>query len=343
MQNFYSIFESNHAVEASSQLEQSDFAKLNQTVGDLFSNGESPDRTVHSAVYEILTARLVGERDSECGWAYLPAASLLLLSYDQYLQGYSQIVGVGNELQLPLTQKKLTDEIKGICNNSSCSINHPLFAYISSKATKPELGYILASENPCDLNFVHLLSLLLPGISGSPALEIIDNFYDEMGRGQLDSFHATMRLKQMASAGLKTDDSILSAENYFTSELRHFNAYALNGFRRDRHFYLIGMMFATEFLVPSQLEVIVNAWCRTGTPASDMKYMSDHLAGDVEHGEGWGRSVVGPLCENNVERQRAVLMGVGLHIAILTTLYDNILDALTSGEWRESKLLKKQN
>jgi len=133
----------------------------------------------------------------------------------------------------------------------------------------------------------------------------------------------------MQNIGLDLSQERELSGKYLREEFEHFNAYFVNGSERSLNGRLIGMLFATEFLVPRQLDAVVAGWRRVGLADGQMVYLLSHVVGDVEHGEGWARRVISPMVRGNLHLQREMLIGAQQHIEILTRLYDRLLILLT--------------
>jgi pyrroloquinoline quinone (PQQ) biosynthesis protein C len=188
-----------------------------------------------------------------------------------------------------------------------------------------QLAGLLNAENLCDLNFVHLIALLMPGASGTPAAELATNLWDELGHGNASAFHRESRLEMMRNVGAIRDAApSMRPEDYLPEEVEHFNAYALSGTIRSCSLRAIGMMFATEFLVPQQMGAVIAGWRRNGLPDAKMRYLIGHYEGDIDHADGWGDRVVIPLVDMVPGARQEIYVGAMQHMDILGRLYDRI-------------------
>jgi pyrroloquinoline quinone (PQQ) biosynthesis protein C len=219
------------------------------------------------------------------------------------------------------------EDIRALTLSAPCAETHPLFAFVASAANFEALAGVLAAENLCDLNFLNILAQLIPGMDETPAEELARNVWDEMGAGHAVRFHRSLRLDMMRHVGLDTSD-VDNLARYLPEEIEHFNAYALSGGIRRYSLRLVGMMYATEFLVPHQLSAVVAGWRRVGLPESRFEYLLSHVEGDVEHARGWADHVIAPVISRNPGAGREIFLGVCLHLDILTRLYDKILTQL---------------
>jgi len=281
-------------------------------------------------VADILLARFRDPLTDYSPSAWSASSEVLIQSYGRIRAISAESLLEKYAVAADCETEGLPSTIEEISRTAHCSDTHPLFDFIEHRATKPQMAQLLYAENLCDLNFVHLLSSVIPGVTGKPAAEMAENLWDEWGHGAVDKFHCNIRLEMMGHAGIRIDDSRLAAVDYLPEEVAHFNAYALNGAVRRLNLRLIGMMYSTEFLVPRQLRAVIAGWRRVGTPDREMQYLLDHFEGDVEHASGWVDSVIRPVLARNESAARELLIGALEHVDLLGSLYDKIYQDLTT-------------
>jgi pyrroloquinoline quinone (PQQ) biosynthesis protein C len=285
-------------------------------------------------VADILLARFRDPLTDYYPGAWSASSEALIQSYGRVRAISAESLLEKYEVVADCKVEDLPSVVEEVSRNAHCSDAHPLFDFIENHATKPQLSQLLYAENLCDLNFVHLLSVIVPGMTGKPAAEMAENLWDEWGHGAVDKFHRNIRLEMMSHAGIRIDDSRLAAADYLPEEVAHFNAYALNGAVRRLNLRLVGMMYSTEFLVPRQLRAVIAGWRRVGTPDGEIQYLLDHFEGDVEHAAGWADSVIRPILVRNESAARELLIGALEHVDLLGKLYDTIYQDLVAATVR---------
>ena len=217
-----------------------------------------------------------------------------------------------------------------LVSRADCTAAHPIFDIVEGSATRDQLSAYLQAENLCDLFFADMLSLLLPGLRGEPKLEIAENFWDEIGHGVEARIHRNMRLDMMTRVGLDASPSAWQDLDRFPrEELEHFNAYCITSQYRTFAPRLVGMLLATEVLVPQQLERTIAGWRRVGATDQDLEYMLEHAVTDVAHGDGWIERVVRPVLRARPNVGPDIAAGALHHLAVLTRLYDALLRSFT--------------
>ncbi len=222
--------------------------------------------------------------------------------------------------------------LTGLVASARCTAKHPLFDRVEHSATHAELAEYLRAENLCDLYFADMLSLLMPGLRGLPKLELAQNFWDEIGQGAEDAIHRNLRLEMMARVGLPVGDAAIELSQFPPEELEHFNAYCISSQYRRYAPRLVGMMLATEVLVPAQLERTIAGWRRVGLSDSDLRYMLEHVETDVAHGDGWVNRVVAPVLAARPDVGPDIAAGALHHLEILSRLYDRLHASWTAAE-----------
>jgi|GEM_PF-7026254 len=326
----------NHRTKTWMETEPRHIEELLLKINKLLSQNDlEKRRTLEKIVARISISRINDEvkQPNELFWSV--TSDMLLSMYGDYIakkgEQLLQEKGLRNIQQiLPLSDQKFLDLINETVVDSHCSANHPIFNFLKNEAGWEVLSEYLWAENLCDLNFVNILGFLMQGLEGVSGLEIARNFFDEIGEFQLDKFHTKLRRDMMYNVGLPILDEDWNIDTYLTPEYEHFNAYCSYGFRRDRKYRLIGMMLATEHLVPSQQEYVLSGWLRVGLPEAKMAYILEHIVGDVTHSQGWFNNVVKPNIANNLFRQTEILIGVHQHLEILGRLYDAMYQSFKS-------------
>lgn len=293
------------------------------------SGDENSQNDIARVVAKALLERFSNPLEQNKNAFSSPAADVLIEVYGSHW-GERSAARFESIIPAPMKSNEFTEYVQQITAVSHCSGTHPLFAFAAEEASRQDLAMLLAAENLCDLNFVHILAQLIPGSDGDAAAEIARNLWDEFGHGEVARFHRNMRLALMANVGLSSPEYPSDLSQYLSEEIEHFTAYALNGTIRRFSTRLLGMLYATEFLVPKQLTAIIVGWRRVGLADSHMQYLLDHCGGDVEHANGWANHVVVPCISASPALQREILVGVHQHIDILGRLYDRLYEAVTS-------------
>lgn len=309
-----------------------DIANVTRRITEADGTIDAEAETLHRVIARLILDRFRDPFDTSAanaGWS--PLADVILGTFGTVWGAATQSAAAAKLPTVQLAPPDLTAYVKEITSTSHCSVTHPLFTFAAEEATREQLAALLEAENLCDLNFVNILSLLMPGADGEPAAEMASNLWDELGHGEVARFHRNARMALMRNVGLRLPNAEFDLSPYMLEEIEHFNTYALNGTVRAYSLRLVGMLFATEFLVPQQLAAVIQGWRRVGLLDAEMEYLIDHCEGDVEHANGWADRVVVPCLLDAPSAQSEVLIGVNQHLDVLGRLYDRLLNELVSG------------
>jgi pyrroloquinoline quinone (PQQ) biosynthesis protein C len=227
---------------------------------------------------------------------------------DAWLARDRAVYGAG--LDIPATPHGFGDWATEVCETHASGVTHPLFDFLAERATFEQLRDFLAQETPFDIHFGDLVALLLPGIHGGQKIELAGNFWDEMGNGQLARTHRQLRLNMMDRVGIPAEDYLSHVDGYWVEELRMANMYFQTSSDRSLAPQAIGMLQATELVVPGRLERQIEGWRRVGLADEEMVYLLEHVTVDVEHAEGWLNHVIAPLAAERPDMLPEVAIGI---------------------------------
>lgn len=190
------------------------------------------------------------------------------------------------------------------------NVSHPLFRFLEEEATLDQLRAFFFQETPFDIFHADLITLMMPGVYGVMKEELAKNFWDEMGAARADEMHRTIRIDTARSLGLDTDAHVREIQRFCAEELALANMYFDGVLNRGKLLQIIGMMLATETMVPGRINRQIDGFRRNGLDGLQIHYLTLHAEVDIVHGAGWMRNVVLPLLERHPEAMRDVLLGV---------------------------------
>lgn len=213
-------------------------------------------------------------------------------------------------LEVPTDPEEFVAWASQICEGHASGVTHPLFDFLAERASFEQLKTFLAQETPFDIHFGDLVALLLPGLHGEQKIELAGNFWDEMGRGRLSSTHRKLRMNMMERVGIPADSHLTGVANYWIEELRLANMYFHTSASRRLAPQAIGMLLATELVVPGRIDRQIDGWRRLGLTDEEMHYLREHVTVDVEHAQGWLDHVVMPLAQVRPDLLVDVAIGI---------------------------------
>jgi pyrroloquinoline quinone (PQQ) biosynthesis protein C len=213
------------------------------------------------------------------------------------------------------------------CQADRSNVSHPLFDFLCKEATHEQLREFIFQETPFDIHFGDILATMLPGVYGGAKAELSKNFWDEMGHGVPAMMHRELRLQMTRELGI--DDGLYrDAERFCLEELRLANMYFQTVFNRALLPQAIGMLLATELMVPGRLEQQIMGWRRVGWPDSSMRYLLEHVVVDVEHAHGWMEFVVVPLLSKRPKIMSSFVLGIARRLDYAGAVCDRMMTLL---------------
>lgn len=222
------------------------------------------------------------------------------------------------------TAKEFEAWSNGLCQNHRSNVSHPIFRFLKTEATFDQLREFLTQETPFDIHFGDILAMMLPGVYGRAKAEFSKNFWDEMGRGESANIHRQMRLNMTTAIDVDPDVHLNNIEMFCLDELRLANMYFKGVFNRSKLFQAIGMMLATELMVPGRLEMQIQGWRRVGVEDSAMAYLLEHTVVDVEHAAGWLNEVVLPLVQKQPDVIQEIAFGMVQRLEYAANVCDHL-------------------
>lgn len=208
------------------------------------------------------------------------------------------------------------------------NVDHALFAFLRDEATRAQLTEFQLQETPFDIYFGDIIALMLPGVYGPLKMELVGNYFDEMGCGDAGMVHRSLRLHMMKKIGI--DPNIVKQDLgvFRLSQLRLANMYFDAVLNRAKLYQAIGMLLATELMVPGRLEYQIEGWKRTGLADDEMLYLRLHTTIDITHAEGWLRNVVVPLLVQDPAAMKSMTLGMYRRLVYAADVCDDMLAEL---------------
>jgi pyrroloquinoline quinone (PQQ) biosynthesis protein C len=291
---------------------QDDFTRrVDEAISRAFGEGDAASELeLQQFMYEISAHSILPPWDEhyfDCEHPVLVAAHRK--AQEAWLVHDSAKFGAGLQ-DVPTTAEEFVAWASSVCENHASGVTHPLFELLAERASFEQLRAFLSQETPFDIHFGDLVALLMPGVHGEQKIELAGNFWDEMGQGKLDYTHRRLRLNMMERVGIATDGYLTDVSGCWVEELRLANMYFQTSESRRLAPQAIGMLLATELVVPGRIDRQIDGWRRLGLTDEDMHYLREHVTVDVEHAQGWLDHVVVPLAAARPDLMPAVGLGV---------------------------------
>lgn len=197
--------------------------------------------------------------------------------------------------------------------------------YLSWEATAPQIALFILAEELVDSRFDDLVAMVQVGVQGQAKLTIAENFWDEMGHGQLEGMHTRMFAESVAhmrgvlgNAGLSLPD-LLGTEVYENACLL-----LLYGIHRRYLLRGLGAMGVLEQSASPRFAAMVDGCLRVGMPEQVVEYQRLHIDVDASHGEEWLEHVLVPMAERSQRHTREIALGVLTRVRVATAYYNAV-------------------
>lgn len=284
---------------------------------------------LHHSAYRVFLKRYEKPWGKEAGDPGNPLLATFIWVLGREWERYDMARHEDLVSSIPDDPDAYSEWIKGVVQSHPSNVQHPLFDFLEKDASYEQLREYVLQEAPFDLFFADVLASLLPGVYGEPKMEIIENFWDEMGCGRPEMVHRTLRMDLMKELDLQVE-SYGDPDRFLLSEIELANAYFLGAADRGHAVHLIGMLLATESMVPGRLNKQIAGWRRVGLREEQMTYLLEHTVADVEHAEDWMTHVVQPIIRDRPEMRTELTLGAARRLEIAGRICDDALDRLRS-------------
>jgi len=204
--------------------------------------------------------------------------------------------------------------------------NHKIFTYLSQDATLDDLKNFILNDSVLNLEFFDYLVLSVIGVSDQAKLEIMNNLWDEAGRGSIQGFHTTQFKKLMLGLGLKYRREMI-IENMPWEGLAGINLFSYLSLYSSNKMKYFGLLAATEMLDPPHYHRLIRGMSRFQQHIKfDTTYYTEHEKIDVEHANGWLNKVILPELLKRPHKTPEFWLGFYLRLDSAQRYYDKLLE-----------------
>lgn len=179
------------------------------------------------------------------------------------------------------------------------------YRWLAKQATWSQLVHFLALEGGPDGGFDDLVALCQVGLAGSAKLELAQNYWDEMGNGELEAVHTVLHDDLVDAIGMPR----LARDELPVEALERA---ALPGFlatNRRLQPELIGALGMTELQAGPRCRMVLQGLERLGAPPAALPFYSEHAEVDPRHGNDWVQKAVMPLVAQHPSWGRRIVRG----------------------------------
>lgn len=199
----------------------------------------------------------------------------------------------------------------------------PLFPWLAEEADLPSFRYFLGQEAAGEAGFEDLTALTQVKVPAAAKMELANNYWDEMGRGNPKGMHGPMLGALIDELGLKAEIGATVWES-----LALANAMTAMAVNRRYAWHSIGALGAIELTAPGRSRAVADGLRRLGIDGKARRYFELHAVLDVRHSQDWNAKVVRPLVEEDSRRARAMAEGALIRLTAGARCFETYRHAL---------------
>lgn len=202
----------------------------------------------------------------------------------------------------------------------------PLFPWLAEAASRDELRWFFEQEAAGEAGFDDLVAYTQVKLPVRAKLELARNYWDEMGRGNVNGMHGPM-----LDALVETLAVNPVIENTVWESLALANAMTAMATSRRYAWHAVGALGAIELTAPGRSAHVAKGLRRIGLSGRERRYFDLHAVLDVKHSADWNREALRPLVEEDPRRATAIAEGALIRLTCGARCFDRYRAHLWTG------------
>lgn len=188
--------------------------------------------------------------------------------------------------------------------------NDPLFPWLAEEAGVEDFRYFLGQEAAGEAGFDDLIAMTQVKVPASAKMELANNYWDELGRGNPKGMHGPMLdgLIDQLDLDAEIDDTVWES-------LALANAMTAMAANRRYAWHSVGALGAIELTAPARSRATADGLKRLGFDGKARRYFELHAVLDVKHSIDWNAKVLTPLVAEDPRRATAIAEGALIRLA----------------------------
>ncbi len=199
----------------------------------------------------------------------------------------------------------------------------PLFPWLANEASVDDFKYYLTQEAAGEAGFDDLTALTQVKISATAKMELANNYWDEMGRGNPKGMHGPMLDAMVVALGLSP-----TVNNTVWESLALANSMTAMAMNRRYAWHSIGALGAIELTAPGRSRSTADGLKRLGMDKLAYRYFDLHAVLDIKHSEDWNAKVIAPLVAEDPRRATAIAEGALIRLNAGARCFDRYRNSL---------------
>lgn len=204
--------------------------------------------------------------------------------------------------------------------------NHPLFAWLAETATEGQMRWFLTQEAAGEAGFDDLVAYTQVKLPLGPKLELAENYWDEMGRGQHRGIHTQLLRELVATMRIAPEIDTTVWES-----LALANAMTAMATTRRYAWLSVGALGVVELTAPWRCDHVSAGLKRLGFGQRERLYYDLHGKIDLKHSANWNEHALKPLIAEDPRRARFIAEGALIRMRCARRCFDRYSELLEGG------------
>ena len=201
----------------------------------------------------------------------------------------------------------------------------PLFPWLAEEASLDDFRWFLAQEAAGEAGFEDLTAMAQVKVPAEAKLELANNYWDEMGRGNPKGMHGPMLDGLIAALDLKP-----RIDTTVWQSLALANAMTAMATTRRYAWHAIGALGVIELTAPGRSRATADGLKRLGLDGKARRYFELHAVLDVRHSKDWNDKVFRPLVAGDPRSARAMAEGALIRLTAGARCFERYRETLWS-------------
>lgn len=204
--------------------------------------------------------------------------------------------------------------------------NHPLFAWLAEAATEGQMRWFLTQEAAGEAGFDDLVAFTQVKLPLGAKLELAENYWDEMGRGQFRGIHTLLLTELIERMRIAPEIDTTVWES-----LALANAMTAMATTRRYAWLSVGALGVVELTAPWRCVHVSAGLKRLGYGQRERLYYDLHSHIDVKHSRTWNDNALKPLVAEDPGRARWIAEGALVRMKCAARCFDRYSELLEDG------------
>ncbi|MFC3711039.1 iron-containing redox enzyme family protein [Sphingoaurantiacus capsulatus] len=185
-----------------------------------------------------------------------------------------------------------------------------LFPWLAEDARRDEMKWFITQEVAGEAGFDDLVAMTQIKMPPRAKMELANNYWDEMGRGNIKGMHGPLLDALAVSLQIRPTIEATAWES-----LALANTMVAFATARRYAYHSIGALGVVELTAPGRTALVAKGLRRLGFSNKERLYFDLHAVLDIKHSEAWDAEVLWPLVSERPEAARYIAEGALMRLS----------------------------